>query len=244
MRTMLITLTVACYCITESSAQTASGGIQGRVVDQNGAAVPGAVVVYSRGVSYLPRQPGSHLTPVLAPGEVSLSGYALADSNGAYAAGGLPAGNYGMCVYHQTLPYLDPCKWARGTGASVLQSVQDAGATVLQKGVFLRVQVNDPDRLLASSTTLLRSDLTIGVMTVPGAFWPASLVAASAAGRTYLVPVPPGQALYCWIWSGDYTLSDSKGSPIAAGGSKLPFQAEAGVDQVFTLSVTGTSKLR
>jgi hypothetical protein len=93
-----------------------------------------------------------------------------------------------------------------------------------------------------TGASLLRSDLTVGVMTAGGTFWPASLMPSSGPGRTYQIAVQAGRPLSCWIWSRDYALSDSKGNPIAAGGTELPFQATTGADQVFTLSVTGGAK--
>jgi hypothetical protein len=238
-RTFSTGLSLATLCTLNCLAQANSAALKGRIVDETGAAVAGAVVIYNRGVSYKPRVPGSHAAPVLQPGEVHLNGSAVADAGGAFQATGLPAGRYGICIYHPATPYLDPCRWGTSISPQVLTpgAAVEAGRIVLQKGVFLRVQVDDPGHLLAVQPKPLRSDLTIGVVTQGGTFWPAGLIQTTATGRTYRVAVPVGRPLYCWVWSADYGLSVS-GTAIAAKGSKLPFQASAGVDQLFTVSVT------
>jgi hypothetical protein len=165
---------------------------------------------------------------------------AVTNTTGAFQATGLPAGKYGICVRDPTIPYLDTCRWGTRLGRQALTATAatDIGEIVLQKGVFMGVQVNDSNHLLAAQPAPSRSDLTTGVMTANGIFRPAGLTSTSATRRAYSMVVPVGRPLYLWVWSGDYGLSVN-GAAVAAAGSKLPFQATAGVEQIFAITVTG-----
>ncbi len=217
--------------------QVVTNAIQGTVTDETGAPISGAVVTYHLSTSYLPRLPGqSGWNPVLVPGTAAVSGSVTASSTGAFQTPSLPAGAYGICVYHPTEPYLDPCLW--GPPLTITPpGTAGPGHIVLPRGVFMTVNVNDPNGLLAQQS-LIRSDLTVGVLFGTGAFQ-AAAETPSQTGRSYQIAVPANQPLQCWIWSGSYNLSDENGNPIPASGKGFPFQAVAGVDQVLTFTVTG-----
>jgi len=52
--------------------------------------------------------------------------------------------------------------------------------------------------------------------------------------------IPTGAPLQLWLVSGFVTLADQNGTPLQNAGTKIPFQAAPGVDQAFTINVTGT----
>jgi hypothetical protein len=223
--------------------QTSTNSFQGVIRDTSGEKIPNAIVSYHRIVSYLPREGRRSSIPVLSPGESWHDGAIAADANGQYQVTGMPSGNYAMCAHHPTLPYLDPCIWGSASKTAVAASTA-VSSLVLTKGVFLRVHVSDPGKLLPSSTTILRSDLTVGLVYGTGGFLAASLVKAGTGGRDYQIAVPSGRELKCWIWSGDYILSDEKNIAVAQGGAGFPFQVTTGTDQSFTFTVTGKRSAR
>jgi hypothetical protein len=45
--------------------------------------------------------------------------------------------------------------------------------------------------------------------------------------------------LKLWVFSRHVTLTDAMGLPVDNSGGRIPFQAVAGRDQVFTLNVSG-----
>ncbi len=58
-------------------------------------------------------------------------------------------------------------------------------------------------------------------------------------GRDYRLVIPADMPMNLWVFSRHVSLADSKGRTVEQSGAKIPFQATAGQDQIFTLNVSG-----
>jgi hypothetical protein len=72
-----------------------------------------------------------------------------------------------------------------------------------------------------------------------GAFVGAANTAADAGGQDYQAVVPAGMPMAVWLYSTDVTLADATGAALPSPAAAVSFQASAGVDQSFTITVTG-----
>jgi hypothetical protein len=204
----------------------------------DGSTMAGAVVPYHR----VPQMTNVNGHSQLAPGEMFSGGSANSDSTGALTIGALSPGRYVVCVQMPDLPYLDPCKWSGTLGVDIVANQTTLLNVNLQKGVFLRVHINDPLSLLppADGNPLHFAALIVGVVVGAGGYWAADLSSVTATGRDYIMPVPVNTALSLWLYSRSLTLSDQNGNVVNNLGASIPFTAESNVDEVFTVNVTGT----
>lgn len=217
--------------------QTPFGAMQGSVTAEDGAPLPGAVVLYSRVTNLV--KVGSSYQP--APGEAVVRRTVSSDANGLFSLSNLPVGDYLLCAEVPSGPYLDPCKWS-----SALRTVVSAGSVaspvlVLKKGVLLKVRVHAPPGLLPAvkDEPLRPLNLIIGVVFGDGAFLRATNTSVDRAGRDYQMSIPADMPLKLWVFSRHVTLTDSRGLSVDNSGARIPFQATAGRDHALTLNVFG-----
>ncbi len=220
--------------------QTAtSGGFRGTVTDSQANPIVGAQVRYARILRTVPDAFG-HL--VLAPGEVAAEGLLPSIAGGAFSASSLPVGDYYLCATVPSAPYLDPCRWGTPTRLTVSASAVAASPTIaLIKGVYLSVNVNDPQGLIPAAQVLASQSakLRVGLFYANGAYLglPETL---SGGIHTYQAPIPVGTPMNLWLFSTDVVLTDANGNPISPStGYRAPFQATAGQDQAFAFTVVG-----
>ena len=207
-------------------------------IHSKGAPPAGARVSYRRIVRNLTRAGGS---VVPAPGEAVVQNGVLADANGASMVANLPPGDYAICGAVLSLPYLDPCRWGTPPRVTISANAFTGYNLVLARGVFLKVRIDDPKGLLPRTKDgpLRAANLIVGVDFRAGAFLGADNTGVDSAGRDYQMIVPAGEPLRLWLFSRDVVLTDSGGKPVDAPGALIPFQAAAGIDQVFTFTVSG-----
>lgn len=240
MKMMIGACLLSLAAVSSAAAQPAgaAGTLQVAAADSKGAPLAGARVSYRRIVRNLTKVGGS---VVPAPGEAVVQNGVLTDANGASAVANLPAGDYAICGAVPSLPYLDPCKWGTPPSVTISASASAAYTLVLAKGVFLKVRIDDPKGLLPGikDGPLRAVNLIVGVNFRGGAFLGAENTGVDSAGRDYQMIVPTGETLRLWLFSRDVVLTDSGGKPVDAPGALIPFQAAAGVDQVFTFTVSG-----
>jgi len=238
LHTLSSTLLLIASC---AFAQAPFGAMQGSVTAEDGAPVPGAVVLYHRVTRSV--RVGGHLQP--PPGEAVVRSTVPSDTNGVFALSNLPAGDYLLCAEVPSAPYLNPCKWSSSPKVTILPGTVNRPALVLKKGVFLRVRVNDPAGLLppVKDGPLGAANLIIGVIFADGAYLGAANTSTGRAGREYQMSIPAGVPLKLWVFSRHVTLTDSRRSPLVNPGANIPFQAVAGQDQLFTLSVSGRARV-
>jgi hypothetical protein len=225
-------------------AQTAAntGGLQVNIRDLQGQPVSGATVRYMRipkTVTIANTRASTREVP--ASGEATVHGEIAADANGALSVPGLPAGSYSLCASVPSAAYLDPCVWQQPIIVAVSASATTAQTLVLGRGAFLNVRVNDPQGLLPQVIDGLWTPrrLSLGVVYASGAYQAAQNTSVDPAGRDYQLIVPAGVPLVLRLFSHDVALADQNGAAVDMSGSRIAFQAAAGVDQAFTFSVTG-----
>ncbi|HUD99950.1 MAG TPA: carboxypeptidase-like regulatory domain-containing protein [Bryobacteraceae bacterium] len=231
-------LVVMCLLLgSVAAAQT--GAVSGTITDQAGNALAGVTVSYSRLPGFLPRT-GSG-PPRLSPGESYASASATTDTLGRQAVQGLPVGNYLVCVAAEDQPILDPCKWSTPPPLEVTRQSTASLDFAVQRGVFLRVRANDPKGLLPASqpSPMSPAHLIVGIIFGTGASLAAQRVSVDTGGQDYRIAIPTGMPLQLWLVSGFVTLADQNGAPLQNVGTKIPLQAVPGVDQLFTINVTG-----
>ena len=226
---------LAVVAMLAPSAAT-TGTLQISAKDETGLSLPGAQVAYHRIVSLS----GVGRQAVPAPGEAVVHSVASADASGAAALSGLPPGNYILCGWVPSGPYLDPCKWGVMPQAKISANAVSSTTLVLRKGALLKVRINDPQRLLPQTKDgPLGGPFVIGVKFGKGAFIGAGNTSLDPSGRDYQMAIPVGQQLYLWIFSRRFTLTDAANKPVDVSGVPSAFQALAATDQVFTFSVSG-----
>jgi len=223
--------------VAQSSSTT--GALQGSIKDTQGQVVPAARVRYQR-VAQTVRVGNQTLA---APGEAQVSNVATAGANGAFSVSNLPSGQYMLCASVPGAPYLDPCIWHRPVAVTVSAAATSMPSLTLEKGVFLNVRVNDPQRLLPQTLDgpLTPRKLIVGVWYANGAYQGARNTAIDSAGRSYELAIPTATPLKLWLFSRDVVLTDANGASVTASGAQTTFQAAAGQDQSFTFTVAGSA---
>ncbi len=185
-----------------------------------------------------------HLNTSPALGEAVVQGQVLTDASGSFAAAGLPIGDYSLCASVPSTAYLDSCQWKGTVRVTVAASATSNQNVVLQKGVFLKVRVNDPMGLLTQNGPSDAGKLVVGVNFGNGAYLGAALTGTDATGRNYQMAVPAGVPLQLWLFSRQVALTDVTGKPVDTSGAPVPFQATAGNDQAFTFAVAGLAAVQ
>ncbi len=220
---------------------TAVGTLQGSATDTLGHPIAGTTVRYQR--VYQIVHGGLHGgQPVPAAGEAVTSGDVVADSNGAFSLESLPVGDYLLCATVPTAAYLDPCSWQGAVRATVTAASVTQVTLTLTKGVFLRVRVNDPTGLLPSVVDgPFGGGLAAGVKFGNGAYLGAANTDVDSGGRDYQMVIPVGTPLSLWLHSSKVALVNSQGHAVSTSGALVPFQAVAGLDQLFTFTVSGSA---
>src|SRR5271157_1622599 len=90
-----ILLMVASLANRTAAAQTASAELSGAILDESGAPLAGARVVYTQKPQLVAGSDGKLRA---APGGSQVSSQAITDALGKYQIPGLPAGDYDLCM--------------------------------------------------------------------------------------------------------------------------------------------------
>jgi hypothetical protein len=228
--------TILLVASVQAQPAASTGALQVVAKDETGLPLPGAHVEYHRLVAL--SGVGRQAAP--APGEAVVHSVVAADANGASALSGLPAGNYILCGWVPSGPYLDPCKWGVMPKATISPNAVSSATVVLRKGVLLKVRINDPQRLLPQTKDgPLGGPFVVGVKFGKGAFLGAENTGMDSAGRSYQMAIPVGQQLYLWIFSRRFALTDAANKPVNVSGAPTAFQAATAADQVIVFTVSG-----
>lgn len=227
-------------------AQTAAdtGSLQVTVTNLQGQPIVGATVQYTRiPKTVMITNTRANAREVPAPGEATVHGQMATDANGALSVPGVPAGSYSLCASAPSAAYLDPCVWQQPIAVAISVNATTAQTLALSKGVFLNVRVNDPLGLLPQVIDGLWTPrkLSLGVVYASGAYQAAQNTSVDAAGRDYQLIVPIGVPLTLRLFSHDVALTEQSGAALDMSGSRIAFQAAAGVDQAFTFTVSGAA---
>jgi len=139
-------------------------------------------------------------------------------NDGSFVLNALAAGTYLLCAEKEDIGLLNPCFWS-GQPTSVTVS---AGGTVTgislvaEKGVALRIRLNDAPGLLAAN-----DDVVIRAKPVIGPPLPTQIASKDAAGKTMTVLVPQAQPVDIHIYSAKLLLADEKGNAFTTPNVKV-----------------------
>jgi hypothetical protein len=193
------------------------GKISG-VVDQDGAPVAGALVLYHNVPPLAPNGSGG-----LVPASASIGASINTAGDGSFAIAGLPVGQYFICAYGTASNQLGSCEWG---GSSSTISVAESAVRValhLREGTLLTFLVGDPSGAIRDTASgppvdgrlpLSGGNFRIGVMLGP-IYARAEFASQQGTIRTYMVAVPKNAALDL-IANTSLAIAAASGAPIPA----------------------------
>jgi hypothetical protein len=199
-------------------AAAAGGSISGVVVDDNGAPIANAVVLYNSVPNRITLPDGHRIStgPFVSSG-------ARTAADGSFAVSGLPPAVYYLCAYGTKDDHLGTCEWGQGTTSVPLADGQTAQVRfVVAEGTLLTFQVEDPRHQIID----LESVPTVnGRMALTGAnfsigIWAGSryarakLLSVNGATRRYQLAIPKTAAIRLHLDT-SLQVADSNGAPLA-----------------------------
>jgi hypothetical protein len=219
-----------------------TGTLQLSVKDTGSKPITGAMVRYRRiPKTMVVANTRTNVYEVPAPGEAMFYGETAVDESGNLTVSGLPAGSYSLCARVPSSAYFDPCLWQQPLVVAISANTTTAQALVLNRGVSVKIRLNDPNGLLPQVVDGVWTPhkISVGVVYAHGAYQAAPNTGVDAAGRDYQLTVPAGVPFTLRLFSHDIALADQSGTALDMSGSKIPFQGVTGQDQAFTFSVSG-----
>jgi hypothetical protein len=153
--------------------------------------------------------------------------------NGSFTLGKLLPGTYTICAQAAQAAQIDPCHWSQTPPQVTVAAGQVVtGFTIsTQKASILNIRVDDPKHLLTGPKTAQGlPHVLVGVYTLAGQFYPASVTKKDGTGINYTVTVPFNTALRFAISSKHVKLSDSKGNAVPVNGLIYAFRHDSSVD--------------
>lgn len=216
--TLLRTRAILALAISGAAwSQGDSSSVSGRVLDDSGNPLQGAMVWVQR----VPEVSQNQLGQIVVTG-VRFSASAQSDPAGGYSIGGLPAGRYAVCAEPATAGYLGSCDW---TGAFPPTQVA-AGASlamaplILRKGTVVQLIADDPSGLIqpasgAAATKAQKHHFFPSVETAAGYFSSALPTGQSGTQRTFTVTIPKTATVELFFDT-DLSVTTTVGAAVAA----------------------------
>jgi len=168
-----------------AAAQTATTAtLAGRVVDQTGAPIAQAAVVWWAAPAALQNDVPMALR-MSPPQPITVRGAALSDANGQFQVPNLQAGGYSVCITSLAQQsHLSTCEWrSKGVTLTASDPAQPLDL-VVQVGCVLRFHVSDAKARLTSK------NLTVVVSNDKGEFAHARVVSITPTDAQLAVSVP------------------------------------------------------
>ena len=221
---------------TTSTAASPGGVISGVVLDDTGAPIAGALVLYKSVPPMIRATNGQRVIngPLVASGVKT-------GVDGTFQVGGLSPATYNLCAYGIKPTHLGTCEWGQGTVAVNLASGETIQLTFrIATGSLLTFQVNDPNqriRDLADFPTsngrlpLSGANFGIGVWVGPR-YAKAMLVSNTAGTRQYQLAVPKTVSARLFLDT-SLRVANPSGVPIAVGQPSITL-APAGQTEIIT----------
>ncbi len=139
--------------------------------------------------------------------------------DGSFALEGLAPGSYVLCAERADIALLNPCLWsATPTSVTITAGATATAPFTAERGVILRIRLNDPQGLLRSNPAL--DDVLVGAKPTTGPPMPAR-ASKDGAGMLFTLLAPEAKPIEILIQSRKLALEDEKGNPFAAANSKL-----------------------
>ncbi|MEZ5403665.1 MAG: carboxypeptidase-like regulatory domain-containing protein [Bryobacteraceae bacterium] len=176
----------------------------------------------------------------------SVSATAETGPDGSFVLGGLPDGNYQLCVEDKGGTYLDPCAWSETQVIVAAKGSRPVSGfrLVMALGVKLEVRVNDAGRVLdpvAPPANRPRTELVVAAVTPRNIVLPVRFAGRTGAVRSHRIAVSSGARMFVGVLSFGANVNDPQGRPIEAGRiTSLPITIPAGQNPPpVDLTVTG-----
>jgi hypothetical protein len=214
----LISIALLWIFAAAAAAAAAGGSISGVVVDDKGAPISDAVVLYHS----LPNGITSSDGRRISTGTFVSSG-ARTVADGSFAISGLPPAVYYLCAYGTKDDHLGTCEWGQGTTSVPLADGQTAQVRfVVAEGTLLTFQVEDPKHQVVDLESLPTVN---GGMALTGAnfsigIWAgtryarAKLLSVNGATRRYQLAIPKTAAIRLHLDTSLH-VADSNGGALA-----------------------------
>ena len=158
-----------------AQSSNAPGRVSGKINDDQGAAAANATVT------------------LRANGPAKVDTYrTVTGKDGSYLFTNIPQGVYTICIQSDaTATHLNPCVWSdKPQMVSVLPaSLTVVANPIVEKGVLLRVRINDLSKALERKSPT-DPVLLVGVWNAQNIFYPLSQVSKDSGGATYQANVP------------------------------------------------------
>ena len=148
--------------------------------------------------------------------------------DGTYLFTNIPAGVYTLCLQSDsTATHLNPCMWS---DKPQIITVSPANLTVVsnpvvEKGVSLRVRINDPNLALVRKSPA-DPVLLVGVWNAQNVFYPLSQVSKDSGGATYQANVPYATDLKVSLHGPAIQIQVDKAAAISGASTILPVRIE------------------
>lgn len=194
-------------CCAGAWAQTpATSKIQGKLTDDKGKAAGSVTLTATR-------------IPDRTEGGPITSTATVSNSDGTYSFTGLQAGKYRLCPQSAGSDIINPCQWSPTTGSLLTLA---AGQTltehlVVQRGVRVKIEVDDTTGALADAEKTPGGGLIAGVFGDRGLFHPAAEAGKDSKGRTLMLIVPPDIPVRLAVQGNKVQLDDEAGKPHKSG---------------------------
>jgi hypothetical protein len=199
-------------------SQIAPGAIQGTVLSDDGKPVARAKIYYGRTGRVKAKAAASVLPPILA---------VKTGMDGRFLLPNLTPGGWTVCV--EAAGYLNPCHWSTAPAFSVGAGQTIANAAVrVDEAYLLRVQISDPQGLLANEGKAAGAVLQLGVHAPSGAFQRATVASKESKSREYTIAVPLRAAAKLFVSGGAFQLIDAAGLPVSKNGKVSQLAAPDG----------------
>ena len=223
MASACVTLVVAPLLLGQAPTPGAAspGDIHGRVVDENGSGISGAVVNLAG--QTVPSSSSKAYTPFMLK--------TRAASDGSFQFSFLAAGRYVVCV-EPIGNLVDHCMWTPQPPVDLARGQSMALAPLrVEKGHWLQIRLVDPNGYLEQNENkTANANLLVGVSTPNGVFLTSRSKLATGGGKDLEVLVPFSTPFQVRIQSTFYKLSGANGTatPGQGASSAAPSQIAAG----------------
>ncbi len=219
---------VAGLACATATAQQMGATLRGRVVDEAGNGVFGAVV-----------QPAQVATETARPQGVTAR--AQTEIDGSFTLENVAPGRYRLCVQKAGSELLDPCEWAAADAkesAAVELEVggedRDGIVATVAMGELLRVAVEDPQaaRTLRTKDGARRATVLYLAVRGPRGMRRLPLLRETPEGAEYAAAIPKGQDAELFVAGVNLDIAaqeDARGTatPVTARGSVIPIPRAA-----------------
>lgn len=227
LRAVITVIPLALLLGSPAFSQT-TGTLQGTVVDQSGAPLAGAEVLYQNIVPMRRDRMGR-----LIPGEGSIHASVLTGSRGEFTIARFPAGEYYLCALGPAAGHLKSCGWGGRYAPARVQAGATAAPLTLtvQTGTLLRLSVDDAGARIASGARFVA-----GVFSAGGYYARFRPAGVSGTQVLYTLAVP-SSGTFRLLLNTSLSATDSSGNSLVTTTGKPVLSITTAGQQELAISV-------